>query len=419
MIVINYNRAFHALKVHIEAYNNTVEGLSEKIRQGTASTAKDIIRIYGLFTLKLKSEKDFDVAKLPMLRTNNVQLAKLGNTSPRTIQRHIKRLIKAGIITQKVWHGSNSSYELGINTSILLITRSKPKKEIEQELKSSLKASHENDLSIMDAEEHKTNCPHTESGYNSYTSTNLLIGVENSSNEERCEPSLTSYDDSGHNISGHTLSRHTGEKALKKMQGAGEKVQHVKSDQKDRELTALEVDPARAASLSLYASLLWRAAKTLLYRDVFLTERQEEIALKMLKKWYEPVSSRALSNVHQVYIERIGLVRKYIEKSPETRFVQLPYAYFDPENLSGFAGTKKWWEAHRIQQIEVKKKLILHAQIRRYINNEKREESKKKEPLALYLSCEQRVGKLGDPTLLEAFHAAVLSPTTNQALYAI
>ncbi|MBW4968757.1 winged helix-turn-helix transcriptional regulator, partial [Pseudoalteromonas sp. CR1] len=77
-----------------------------------ASTAKDIIKIYGLSLLKASNVTTLDLKNLPPLKTNNLQLAKMGNASPRTIQRHLKRLIDAGIIINKIWHGTNSGYDL-------------------------------------------------------------------------------------------------------------------------------------------------------------------------------------------------------------------------------------------------------------------------------------------------------------------
>ncbi len=81
-------------------------------------------------------------------------------------------------------------------------------------------------------------------------------------------------------------------------------------------------------------------ARSLLYKNVDLTERQVLIAKKLIQKLYGPVLTEKLSTVHQHYVERISLVSKYIKKNPEKRFVPLPYLYFDTKNLNGFVGTK-------------------------------------------------------------------------------
>lgn len=436
MIVINYSTAFSALDRYIRKYNESKDQLSEQVRQGAAATAKDIIRIYGLFLVKANSIEEIDPKNLPSLRTNNVQLAKMGNASPRTIQRHIKRLQEAGIITNKVWHGSNSSYELWINPKILLVRCRKTMQEVKMSLDMALQESLENDRKTEVLEKPTSICPHTDSCNNSYISNNLLKDVDNSKRSEQMDAagnvsgyitgnsskrsslSLTDEIDSAGYNTGNDGTGHTGEKVAEKIEDAGEKVRIKRAEnQRSGGLKTSDPDPARSASLSLYVTLLWSLAKNILYNNTFLTERQEEIGKQLIYQWYEPVSTGSLSNVHQIYVERIGLVRKFIEKDPERRFVQLPFKYFDPDNPNGFAGTKKWWAAHEKRKVEVQAKLILHAQIRRFINNEKKEPHKQKPPLALYRECETRVGKLGDPVLLEQFHAAILNPTAKQQLY--
>ncbi|MDH5383019.1 MAG: winged helix-turn-helix domain-containing protein [Cyclobacteriaceae bacterium] len=433
MIVINYSTSFNALDHYIKIYNDSRDTLSEQVRQGASATAKDIIRIYGLSLVKANGIAEVDPDNLPPIRTNNVQLAKMANASPRTIQRHILRLKEAGIITDKIWHGSNSSYELFINPKILLARCRKTLNEVKISLDNALKQSLENDVVN---EKHTTTCPHTDSCNNSYINNNLLKGVDNSESSKQMD---ASGNDSGYNTgnsfkrsslpltnekeftsydTGNTGTGYTGEKDAEKIEDAGEKVRIKRAEnRRSGDVKIPDPDPARSASLNLYVTLLWSLAKNVLYSGTFLTERQEEIGKKLIFRWYEPVSTGNLSNVHQIYVERVGLVRKFIEKDPEKRFVQLPYKYFNPDNSSGFSGTKKWWEEHEKRKLEVRAKLILHAQIRRFINNERKEPSKRKAPLQLYRECETRVGKLGDPILLEQFHAAILNPTIHQHLY--
>lgn len=239
MIVINYSTAFKALDHYIKTYNDSKDELSEQVRQGASSTAKDIIRIYGLFLVKANGVEAVDPDNLPPIRTNNVQLAKMANASPRTIQRHIIRLQEAGIITNKVWHGTNSSYELFINPEILLARCRKTLEEVKISLDMALRQSLEND-SVM--KQHTSTCPHTDSCNNSYINNNLLKGVDNSKSSE---PDEASGNNSGYNTgnssersslpltdendvtgydTGNTGTGYTGEKVAEKIEDAGEKV---------------------------------------------------------------------------------------------------------------------------------------------------------------------------------------------------
>lgn len=121
MAIIQYSTAFNALEGYVNQHNASTKDLSSHIRQAMILTTQEIIKIYSISLLKANSIAAIDLQNLPPLKTNNVQLAKRAKASTRTIQRHLKRLIEANIITKKIWHGSNSGYELFINPNILLI----------------------------------------------------------------------------------------------------------------------------------------------------------------------------------------------------------------------------------------------------------------------------------------------------------
>ncbi len=438
MLIVHFRTAFSNLKNHIHAHNAGKEKLADHIRQSSMSTAKDIICIYGLFLVKYSSLHPVDVKDLPPLRTNNVQLAKIGCTSPRTIQRHIHRLLEAGILLRKQWHGSNASYELWINPEILSIKPRKSLHDIKQGLETLLRENHEYDLKIMELERSTTTtCPHTDTGYNSYKLNNLLKpvdklqllgdilasgevpGYDAGHTSERSSLALTANLRAGYiagNAAGHTGEKRLHQKKLrqKKAHETGEK----ERDQRVREESAdPAADPARAASLSRYVSLLWSLARNTLYRDRYLTPNQEELAQKLLLQWYQPVETRYLADVHQSYVERIGLVKKYVDKDPDRRYVQLPFRFFDPYNPSGFTATKKWYRLFLERKQEVHEKLILHNQVRRFMQNAQKAPDKQRSPYDLYRECEQRVGKLNQPELLDQFYAATLAPETWQQLH--
>ncbi|MDW3194257.1 MAG: winged helix-turn-helix domain-containing protein [Cytophagales bacterium] len=447
MIFLHYHTAFKALDRYVKTYNSKTEDLSLQIRQSVSATAKELIRLYGSALIKANGIEKVDKDNLPSLRTNNVQLAKLSHSSTRTVQRHIQKLMEAGVITRKVWHGSNASYELWINPDILLVMeRISPDEAKKAQDVKSAKEAVEAQKGHFEKEQ-TTKRLHTDAG-NTRNTNNIIIDVVNSmkipSNEginsrnvstgntsKRREHALTSPQAfSGY--TGNTLAGHTGEKvAIKSEKAAGraaavdkcelsEKA-HKDAGEKGRHRVGEEngdkspENPARAAT-SFYAERLWKLAKNVLYKDVYLTERQELAAKRLLRQWYEPVSENRLTRVHEIYTERIFLVKKFIQKDPENRFVQLPDRYFDPTNRHGFTGTKKWWEVQEKRKQEVQLKLILNAQIRRYLKNEKKDTAKRRPSLEMYRDCEQRIGKLGDPILLKQFHASILSSHSNLQL---
>jgi len=429
MIVINYSTAFKALNGYIQCYNKEADR-NQTVKPSMILTAQELIKIYGVSLAKANSIQTIDKSNLPSLKTNNCQLAKRTQASTRTIQRHIKRLLEAGIITEKIFHGSNSSFELFINEKILLATCrlsvNEAKMALELKLNPILQSTNKQEVKNTD----RTFCPHTDTRNNSYKTNNVIKDVDNLSigsilkaagyDTGNSSKRSSAKKQNDLNVStGNVSTGYTGGKVQEKNQDTGGKVQEKRAEaDKKTDMKARKEAEARCTSLNFYVKMLWTLAQNVLYRGVYLTDRQVEIAQKLLYRWYEPVSTANLANVHQHYVERIDLVRKYIEKDPQKRFVQLPNRYFDPYNSNGFTGTKKWHKIHQQRQREVQVKLIVHAQIKRFLNNEMKEAAKRKPPLELYRECEQRIGKLGDPVLLEQFHSAVLNPTVNRTLYA-
>lgn len=418
MIVIHYPTAYKALDLFIDVFNEKLEKSSQKLRTGAVMTAKEIIRIYGVSLLKANGCQQVDKENLPPLQTNNKQLSKLVKCSSRTIQRHILKLQAAGIITNKIFHGSNSNYELLINPQILLVKEKllvdNAKNQFRQTLEQIGKKAEKSNISP----EQTTNCPDTYSRNNSYNINNIIIAVDNS---ERSSLSLTSQNNSGYstgNLTGNTgeIVKFPLEKqkkiAEKKIHGTGEIVSRADQSE-DRNVPP---DPARDNSLIMYVSLLWLMARNLLYKHTDLTENQVTIAKKLIKKLYDPVSDAELSNVHQQYVQRISLVSKYIQKDPEHRFVPLPYIYFDTKNLKGFIGTKEWYKADQKRKLEVERELTLSRLIRKYQNNEKKDNLKRRPALQLFRECENTIGKFKDSSLLQRFHAAVLQHETYRQL---
>ncbi len=409
MAIIQYSTAFNALEGYVNQHNASTKDLSSHIRQAMILTTQEIIKIYSISLLKANSIAAIDLQNLPPLKTNNLQLAKRAKASTRTIQRHLKRLMEANIITKKIWHGSNSGYELFINPNILLIggvkAVNKPQKELQSEkLKPTENQFFKNTKT--------TTCPHTDTSNNGYIN-NIIISVDKLKTKASSLPLTNGYE--SRNATGNTFTGYTGKIDPTKKNDAGEIERKSRAtDQTSAEIS--EVDQARSASLSFYVKSLWKLARNTIYKDHYLTQSQEKTALKLLHLWYEPVSDRQLQNVHEVYVSRLGIVQKYIAKDPTKRYVQLPDKYFDPKNPSGFTGTRIWYQKQKKREYEVRLKLILQAQIRRFLNNEKKETAKQKPRLELFRSCETRIGKLGQPELLNAFHTSVLNHSTHTYL---
>lgn len=414
MSVINYTRAFNALDIYVKQHNSNTEELSCRIRQATASTARDIVKIYALSLLKANNIERINPEKLPPLKTNNVQLAKMANASTRTVQRHIKRLQDANVIIQKTWHGTNSGYDLWVNPKILLVSGQEPVENLQNRPKREKLEPVEKQLF---KKELSPTCPHTDSSNNGYIN-NLIIGVDKLKSVKGEMTSLPLGNHSrSRNATGNTLTGYTERISAKKNDGA----EGIVREKRDTDQTGGEnlppMDVARSASLNVLVNALWTLAQNTIYQNTLLSGKQEEIGKKLLYQWYVPVPDKQLEKVHRVYVERIGLVKKFLDKDPENRYVQLPYKYFDPQNPSGFAGTKAWWNKHKKRREEIRLKLILQAQVRKFLSNEKKDTAKQKPRLKVFRECETRIGKLNRPELLKEFHASILQPSTQGFIY--
>jgi len=409
MAIIQYSTAFNALEGYVNQHNASTKDLSSHIRQAMILTTQEIIKIYSISLLKANSIAAIDLQNLPPLKTNNVQLAKRAKASTRTIQRHLKRLIEANIITKKIWHGSNSGYELFINPNILLIGGVKAVNKAKNELQTEKSKTTDNQFFKNNR---TTTCPHTDTSNNGYIN-NIIIGVDKLKTKASSLPLTNGYE--SRNATSNTFTGYTGKIDPKKNNDAGEIERKSRAtDQTGAEISS--VDQARSASLSFYVKSFWKLARNTIYKDHYLTQSQEKTALKLLYLWYEPVSDKQLQNVHEVYVSSLAIVQKYIARDPTKRYVQLPDKYFDPQNPSGFTGTRIWYQKQKKREYEVRLKLILQAQIRRFLNNEKKETAKQKPRLELFRSCETRISKLGQPELLNTFHASVLNHSTHKYL---
>lgn len=402
MIVIHYPTAYKALDGFIDRYNANAEKSTDRLRTGAVMTAKELIRIYGVSLLKANGCQTVDKHNLPTLQTNNRQLAKLVKCSARTIQRHLIKLQIAGIVTHKVFHGSNSNFEVLINPNILLIRDKQPVEIHKNQFRERVMQPSQNTVKTDFLKNETTNCLHTYSGTTSNKKNNIIITVNNS------------LPNTG-NISGDTGEIAKGflekEKKVeeKKLNDAGEIASRAdKLDNRN-----VSPDPARDNSLTLYVNLFWLMARNLLYKETYLTDYQITTAKILIRKLYEPASTANLPNVHQQYIERIALVDKFIKKDPVNRYVPLPYKYFDTSNHTGFIGTKKWHQADQLRKKEVEQELVLKRLIRKYQRNQK---TRLKSTLQLFRECENTIGKFNNPALTQRFHAAVLQHETYREL---
>ncbi|MCX2764532.1 hypothetical protein [Aquimarina muelleri] len=445
-MIIDYSVSFQVLDQFVFRFNKEQPSMGTKVRQSMIATTKEIIKIYGVSLIKSDKVQPLDLHNLPSLRTNNMQLAKITQASGRTIQRHIDRLLESGILTKKVWHGSHSCYELFINPKILWISeleRVKNSKKREQEEKKS-----DTDNQVF-TNNKSTKCPHSYTYKTTYKRNNRIIAVDKlndlwtgnlDQNSEKAEKTqrkdlLQNGTQMENVLEKQTEAEKKAEKTQRKnlfqndaqRKDAWREQVAPKNDAAQGKHTSAEKiraqqtgavdnqhsDAARHAFLLQHADALWEFAKEKLYKNAWLTKKQCTIAKTLLYQWYEPVSDNRIEHVHQVYKDRILLVEKYIKKDPDKRFVTLPHLYFDPKNPNGFTGTKPWYETQKKHKASLKLQQIVRCQIQKFKRNEAKDTAEARPRLTVFRECEQRIGKLQIPSLLQQFYAEVLQPNAQ------
>ncbi len=450
--LLNYGYTLKALDAFVSDFNEQETAYKNKIRPAMVATMQQLLKIYGIALAKAYKKQPFTLEKLPPLRTNNVQIAKLTHASTRTVHRHIIRLQEAGIIINKQWHGSKAPYELWFTSKVLFLKLPDVvQNSISHRKTPAIKAvnksvdipTNEGQVSFKtttDNQEIKnkktTSCQDTDTSNTTSNINNRLIGVDKcitpmdkayqldkiftGNTFKRTPLTLRPYLRTGHtrqqgiplslqpNLRAgnktRTLTRNVQEKAL----SYNEVREKVVSRESMLAKQDVKVDQhtARESLLSTYVDKLWELAKDKLYAKIHLSLVQEDIAKTHLYKWYETIPTLRLDFVHAVYTKRIEMVRRYVAKAPDLRYVQLPYLFFDPENPNGFTRTKTWMQRQPEYQKRKRIKRKFFAVMNFFKHNELADSSNAIPRLQCFKQCETAIKALRQPEFLQEFYKA-------------
>ena len=302
-------------------------------------------------------------------------MATLTYLSSRTIQRHLKTLIKSGIIIEKILLSRKKGYLIWMHPIIVLKRCGQP---IYTDI-FSFKGCYTSEVDIQGFKNFiRTSCLQSYSSNDSYN--NIIRAVDTVDNTS------------------NVLTGNTQKEELKK-------IIETQKEVFQRVGTPVNSGPARCASIEHYADALWELAERVLYKDVELVPNQIRLGKQHLLEWHAPVAPKNLAKVHQNYCARIWLVREYINRDRAKRFVQFPGVYFDPTNPKGFTATKSWRKNQVTAKIAQQKKRVLNQQIKRYRDNGVRDSEES--TLSLFRTCEKVIQNLKDKRLLDEFHKEV------------
>lgn len=373
MRAIDFGKSFKALSAFVDNYNKTKE-LSQRLRQNTIATAQDLIKLYAMALRRSENKNKLlgiSSTEYPPLFTNNIQLSQRLKISGRTIQRHISKLIETGFITKKIFHGTNSQYELHFNQEILSPCKTGYSVIFPEE-------------EVGATEPIASTCPDTVS---CTTGTRIIINT----NVNKCEKPFSTGDKGYTGYNFDLWSGSTDPFSCPPQEGLQE---HV-----------------LAGGAQRYINLLWDYASKTIYKSRSFTTLDVQQVKRYLQPYFHNVKEESLDKVYCTYIERINLVEKYVDKDPLNRFVPSPHHYFNIQNHKGFRGTKSWLEKHVARKEELAKETIFKKILHIY-QKQCTSAHITQNVLQTFRECEAAVQNLRSTKLLKSFYhkAGTMSP---------
>lgn len=387
---IDFTQTYKKLRQVFVVYNEKLkEQQPEKFRKLSLKsthmeTVRELIRCYAAHLnkrgqLRLEGEKTFTVTH------TGVGKNKLQHQT--TIYRHILVLREAGIILNKVFHGSKRPVEIELNQELLVY-----KKGIAQT------------VTEMDAE---------------IARLEAISKAKNTTctDKDSCKPLDTDNKNRGCGY----VEKAKGQETLGRKQGNNEAGTSVadtsplESGQKQCTRVAGD-DPQFSEIIDHYTMEAWRFARSVLYSRQELSKRQEVQAIGYVREYFALVRHDLfrrgfVDKLFNDFCERVIIAKKFVDKSPE-RFIPMPNIWFNRHFRQGFCGTLAWLNNVRSQREKLKgyiKKLTRFCTI--YI------QYTKDSSVHTYYESLKELDKLGDPKLTEYFNACVVDRNKFSGAY--
>ncbi len=325
-------------------------------------TTEALIRMFYTHLVRLERCQVMPDQGELTFRTNNQAISNVMGWKDRsTGWRHITMLINSGIITRKVWNGTNGSYAIEINPECLEVA---PCPEYDKMIAQNymLKTGKE---TLTDADYLEiwkiskpsfsvfkngivASCNLKES--NKKINSNIKMKSE-SELEKLIKSAETRIKDAGVNFSySDNLPVAPTSQKTQEHQRKTPIVPH--SNPQDTAGAQKNKNGSSAAKIGLLVICAWNFAKSALWNSASFCESDVARA----QHWIQEYFSRATdgnSTTNQIrftiFCERIMQARRYKLKSPE-RFIPNPAWWFDPHFEKGFRGTAAWFETMILQR---------------------------------------------------------------------
>ena len=383
-ICVNFTETFRLQRELIAKFNSTAPTLSIAIRPAHQQLIQILTKFYAAWLIDVEDAHSIDFSKPFLIRTNNVALSNRMHCAPRSIQNYIQRLTSCGFILSKKFRGTNASYELYLNPSWLLVsgvenhflTATKNKSEVteNEDITKGIRKT----LPLNERLELKRNLN------NNYNTVESCGKIRN-------------------NKTGHDKGIHPSEKAKR----------YYEKVEKLRRATEFSTRDDK----EFYAQILWRQAKTSLYKDQSFTSFDEKRFIDLIQLFYENKRGIQLGIRHRELSRRVQIAcdyasKKSLETGKQFQFYY-PTTYFDPSCDFGFSKTESWLKNQKIynriknsrneEKINrFRKRTIVEKHINHYLRVLKGD-LPQCSLMGTFRNAKKQIEQLGDETLTREF----------------
>lgn len=394
---LDFTKSFHKLKELFEAYNQVLK--VEKpyqykklsLKSTHLETMKEILRFYGAY---LYRNKKYELPQDRRFWITNTGIAKNKLQHRSTIYRHILILQESGILTNKIFHGSDCGIEVEIHKYILIYknTIQQSRQWIQQEL-------------LLIDQNTKVNydivatCKDNDSG-NFPETYNINKNCEKVQNKD--------FNTDHH----ETLSKKQGSKVF--VWNYNETKETI--EQKQETITPRAgSDATLIPAINQYTDRAWDFSKKILYPSQTFAANEITLTKTYISEYFSLISKAGFkNNVDRLFYElceRVLLARKYIDRSP-SRFIPVPWTWFDKHFSGGFTGTLPWLKIAQEKRKHLKNQYQNLSELCRLYKSYSLSLS-----VASYKTTESKVKEIGDESLTKLYYGCVANKRNFNSNY--
>jgi hypothetical protein len=398
---LEFSTVFAHAKTYLDEHNYCQSRLTDSLSSSHRATVFSIVRLYLKQLKKISLIQSFNPSQLPGFRTYNNSLAKEQGCTVRTIINHKERLKKAQIIIREERRGAGG-IELWINPKLLF-------GEVHSEKKSNAIPSFSDVFCANAKNLHPlVHEPHELKNLNSIVGKS--ISPATISQKEKGVRQLA--DENGEqSIATGTLQEHHKNMGENGKCSASNQAISVPPKQKHEQKKGEEA--GRIFLLSLVRQF-WQTARTSLYPDIILSEPEQNEIMNLIwesvyGKFKGSFSQSQWIAYHKTALERINMVKKWLERSSNHWIPQKPHVYFNPQNnKNGFVNTWEWYVRQEALKIELRNQLELEK-VKKEIQEQSEQKGRFKSHsrLQLFRIHEKRLSNYKDESLMRAYYSCL------------